>query len=110
MRRGDFLLALASSRLVLMLVELVLMLGFGILVFHMRVAGTWTSILVVSTLGALCFGGWGLLTASRAEKLETISGLINLVMMPMWILSGGFFSYDRFPAVLHPLIKALPLR
>jgi ABC-2 type transport system permease protein len=109
MRRGDFLLALASSRLVLMLVELVLMLGFGILVFHMRVAGTWTSILVVSTLGALCFGGVGLLTASRAEKLETISGLINLVMMPMWILSGVFFSYDRFPIVLHPLIRALPL-
>ena len=109
MRRGDFLLALASSRLVLMLLELALLLSFGVLVFHMRVAGSWTSILVISALGALCFGGVGLLTASRAQKIETVSGLINLVMMPMWILSGVFFSYERFPALLHPLIKALPL-
>jgi ABC-type multidrug transport system permease subunit len=109
MRRGDFLLAMASSRLVLMLIELVLLLGFGVLVFHMRVTGSWVSILVISALGALCFGGVGLLTASRAQKIETVSGLINLVMMPMWILSGVFFSYERFPALLHPLIKALPL-
>jgi ABC-type multidrug transport system permease subunit len=109
MRRGDFLLALVSSRLVLMLIELVLLLGFGMLVFHLRVMGSVLSILLISTLGALCFGGVGLLTASRAQKIETISGLINLVMMPMWILSGVFFSYERFPALLHPLIKALPL-
>ena len=109
MRRSDFLLALASSRLVLMLIEMALLLGFGVLVFHMHVAGSWASILVISSLGALCFGGVGLLTASRAQKIETVSGLINLVMMPMWILSGVFFSYQRFPALLHPLIKALPL-
>ena len=109
MRRSDFLLALASSRLVLMLIELVLLLGFGALAFHMRVAGSWVSILIISSLGALCFGGVGLLTASRAQRIETVSGLINLVMMPMWILSGVFFSYERFPALLHPLIKALPL-
>ena len=109
MRRSDFLLALASSRLVLMLIELVLLLGFGVLAFHMRVAGSWASILIISSLGALCFGGVGLLTASRAQKIETVSGLINLVMMPMWILSGVFFSYERFPALLHPVIKALPL-
>jgi len=109
MRRSDFLLALASSRLVLMLLELVLLLGFGALAFHIHLAGSWASILVISALGALCFGGVGLLTASRAQKIETVSGLINLVMMPMWILSGVFFSYERFPAVLHPLIKVLPL-
>ena len=109
MRRSDFLLALASSRLVLMLIELALLLGFGVLVFHIRVEGAWTSILAISALGALCFGGVGLLTASRAQKIETVSGLINLVMMPMWILSGVFFSYERFPALLHPVIKALPL-
>lgn len=109
MRRGDFLLALASSRLVLMLIELALLLSFGVLAFHMRVMGSLLSILVISALGALCFGGVGLLTASRAQKIETVSGLINVVLMPMWILSGSFFSYERFPAILQPLIKALPL-
>lgn len=109
MRRSDFLLALASSRLVLMILELLALLGFGILAFHMRVTGSWLAIVVISVLGALCFGGIGLLTASRAQKIETVSGLINVVMMPMWIVSGVFFSYERFPALLQPLIKALPL-
>jgi ABC-type multidrug transport system permease subunit len=109
MRRSDFLLALASSRLVLMITELALMLGFGIFVFHVRVMGSWTAILLVSCLGALCFAALGLLTASRAQKIETASGIMNLVMMPMWVFSGIFFSYERFPAVLIPLIKLLPL-
>jgi len=109
MRRGDFLLALASSRLLLMLVELVLLLGFGVLAFHMRLMGSWASVILISAIGALCFGGLGLLTASRAQKIESVSGLINLVMMPMWLLSGVFFSYERFPSVLLPLIKLLPL-
>jgi ABC-2 type transport system permease protein len=109
MRRGDFLLALASSRLILMIIEVGLLLVFGALFFHMRVLGSVGSIALIAAVGSLTFGGVGLLTASRAQKIESVSGLINLVMMPMWIFSGVFFSYERFPTVIHPLIKALPL-
>ena len=109
MRRGDFLLALASSRLIQMIIEVGLLLVFGVLFFHMRVLGSVGSISLIAAIGSLTFGGVGLLTASRAQKIESVSGLINLVMMPMWIFSGVFFSYERFPAVIHPLIKALPL-
>jgi ABC-type multidrug transport system permease subunit len=109
MRRGDFLMALASSRLILMIIEVGLLLVFGVLFFHLRVLGSVGTIALIAGLGSLTFGGVGLLTASRAQKIESVSGLINLVMMPMWIFSGVFFSYERFPAVIHPLIKALPL-
>ena len=109
MRRSDFLLALASSRLLFMVIETGVLLGFGVLVFHMRVLGSVLAILFIGALGALGFSGLGLLTASRAKKIESISGLINLIMMPMWIFSGVFFSYERFPAAIHPLIHALPL-
>jgi ABC-type polysaccharide/polyol phosphate export permease len=109
MRRSDFLLALMSSRLVLMLIEIGLLLTLGVVVFHMKVLGSLFAILLIGALGALTFGGVGLLTASRAQKIESVSGLMNLVMMPMWIFSGVFFSYERFPAVIQPLIKALPL-
>jgi ABC-2 type transport system permease protein len=109
MRRTDFLLALASSRLILMVIEVGLLLIFGVLFFHMRVLGSIAAIALLAGIGSLTFGGVGLLTASRAQKIESVSGLINLVMMPMWIFSGVFFSYDRFPSVIHPLIKALPL-
>ena len=109
MCRSDFLLALTSSRLVLMLVEVGLLLGFGVLVFRMRVLGSLLSILLLGAVGAISFGGLGLLTASRAQKIEGVSGLINVVMMPMWVFSGVFFSYQRFPAMIQPFIKVLPL-
>ena len=109
MRRSDFLLALTSSRLVLMVIELALLLGLGMFIFHMRVLGSWLAIVLLGALGAGAFAGLGLLTASRVQKIESVSGLMNLVMMPMWIFSGVFFSYERFPAVVHPLIRALPL-
>ena len=109
MRRGDFLLALATSRLILMIIEVAMMLSFGVLVFHMRVIGSWLAIILVSCLGALTFAALGLLTASRAQKIETASGIMNVVMMPMWIFSGIFFSYERFPAAVIPFIKLLPL-
>ena len=67
------------------------------------------AILLIGALGAISFGGIGLLTASRAQKIESVSGLINLVMMPMWIFSGVFFSYERFPKIFLPAIRALPL-
>jgi ABC-type multidrug transport system permease subunit len=109
MRRSDFLLALISSRLVLMVIEVVLLLTLGVLVFHMRVLGSLLTILLLTTIGAISFGGLGLLTASRSQKIESVSGLMNLVMMPMWIFSGVFFSSERFPAVIQPFIKILPL-
>ena len=109
MRRSDFLLAIMSSRIVLMIVEVGFLLGFGVLFFHMRVLGSYFAIGLLGALGSVTFGGVGLLTASRAQKIESISGLINIVMMPMWIFSGVFFSYERFPAVLQPFIKILPL-
>lgn len=109
MRRSDFLLAVMSSRLVLMVAEVGVLLGFGMLAFHMPVAGSLLSLVLLGSIGAIAFGGVGLLTACRAQKIETASGLINLVMMPMWIFSGVFFSYEHFPAAAQPFIKALPL-
>jgi ABC-type multidrug transport system permease subunit len=60
-------------------------------------------------VGAAAFAGIGLLVACRAQKTETVSGLMNTVMLPMWLLSGTFFSAKRFPDVAQPLVQALPL-
>jgi ABC-type polysaccharide/polyol phosphate export permease len=63
----------------------------------------------VSLLGALVFSGLGLLAAARPRTIEGVSGLMNLVMVPMWIFSGIFFSTDRFPSSAQPFVQALPL-
>jgi ABC transporter DrrB family efflux protein len=109
MRRSDFLLSILSARMVFMLPEMVLLLLVGGLVFGVPVRGDWATLTLVILTGACCFSGLGLLVACRAEKTETVSGLMNLVMLPMWLLSGIFFSSKRFPEVMQPFIQALPL-
>jgi ABC-2 type transport system permease protein len=109
MRKTHFLGAMMGSRMILVFLEMVLLLVFGRLVFGMIVQGQVWVIALLSLLGAFVFAGLGLLVASRARKIETVSGLINLVMLPMFVLSGIFFSAERFPAVVQPVVKALPL-
>ena len=109
MRRADFLGAIMTSRMILVFSEMALLLFFGWLVFHLVIQGSLVTITVLAALGAFVFAGLGLLVASRTARIETASGLMNLVMLPMFVCSGIFFSPDRFPAAVQPLIKALPL-
>jgi len=74
-----------------------------------RVRGSIALLALVCLVGGIAFAGLGLLVASRARTLEAVSGMMNLVMMPMWLCSGVFFSYERFPDKAKPLIRALPL-
>jgi ABC-type polysaccharide/polyol phosphate export permease len=66
-------------------------------------------LLAVMLVGAATLARLGLLVASRATTTEAVSGLMNLVMLPMWLLSGVFFSSERFPYSMQPVIQALPL-
>jgi ABC-type multidrug transport system permease subunit len=109
MNRGQFLLSFVFMRLLFLLLELPVLLIFGWLAFGVQVRGSLPLLLAVSTLGAVAFAGIGLLVASRAQNTQTVSGLMNLVMMPMYLLSGVFFSSAHFPAMLQPIIRVLPL-
>jgi ABC-type multidrug transport system permease subunit len=90
-------------------VEVGVLLGFGVWVFQVPVRGSLLDLAVLCVVGSLAFSALGLLTASRAQTIEAASGLMNTVMMPMWIVSGVFFSAQRFPGALQPVIRALPL-
>jgi ABC-type multidrug transport system permease subunit len=109
MRRSHYLLSFIFSRLVFLLLEVVALIGFGWLLFGVSVRGSFATLGAITVLGAFAFAGLGLLVASRAKTIEGVSGLMNLVMLPMWILSGTFFSYSRFPDAMIPFVKALPL-
>jgi len=109
MRRSYYLLSFALSRLLLLVLEVGLLLGFGALVFGVPVRGSLLDLAALCILGSLTFSALGLLLASRAQTIEAASGLMNVVMMPMWVASGVFFSAQRFPDALQPAIKALPL-
>lgn len=109
MRKLDFLLAFATARLLLALLEVLFFLGFARLIFDVRVAGNPVTFVVWGLLGALTFGGLSALVASRAQSSETASGLMNLVTLPMTVVSGVFFSSSHFPGWLQPILRALPL-
>jgi ABC-2 type transport system permease protein len=109
MPRHYYLLSFLLSRIVLLVVEVVALVGFGALLFHVPVRGSLVDLAVLCVLGSLSFCALGLLLASRAKTIEAASGLMNVVMMPMWIASGVFFSSQNFPRLMQPVIKALPL-
>ena len=109
MRRRDYLLAQLFGRLVFLGIEVGALLLFGHLAFGVPMRGSLALLLGTCLVGAVAFGGLGLLVASRARTIEAVSGLLNLVMLPMWVLSGVFFSASNFPAAMQPFIQALPL-
>jgi ABC-type multidrug transport system permease subunit len=109
MSRSQYLASFLLSRLTLLVLEVGVLLGFAMLVFGVPVRGSPGAVLAICLLAALTFGAIGLLVASRAQTIEGVSGLMNLVMLPMWIFSGVFFSASRFPDAIQPAIQLLPL-
>jgi ABC-type multidrug transport system permease subunit len=109
MPRRDFLLAMLGARLTFLIPDLSVLLILGTLAFGMPIRGSLALVILVDVVGALAFAGIGLLVGSRATSTEAVSGLMNLVMLPMWLFSGVFFSAERFPETMQPFIQALPL-
>ena len=109
MSRWQYLASYLLSRLVMLVLEVVAFLGFARWVFGVPFRGSMWQLGFLCVLTSLAFSALGLLVASRAKTMEAASGLMNLVMLPMWILSGIFFSATRFPAVIQPVVRALPL-
>ena len=109
MSRSEYLASYVISRLVLLTIEVIVLLGFSVAFFDVPLRGTFGATAVIIIVSALAFGGLGLLIAARSKTIEGVSGLMNLSMLPMWILSGVFFSSENFPRAIQPFIKALPL-
>jgi ABC-type multidrug transport system permease subunit len=109
MPRWQYLMSFLLSRLAMLVIEVAVFLGFARVAFGVPFRGSLWELGVLCVLTSLAFSALGLLVASRAKTMEAASGLMNLVMLPMWILSGVFFSASRFPAVIQPLVRALPL-
>ncbi len=109
MSRAEYLLSFLLSRLTLLFIEVAVLAGFGFLVFGVPLRGPLWEFALLCLLASFSFSALGLLIASRAQTIEAASGLMNFVMLPMWIFSGVFFSAERFPAALQPFIQALPL-
>jgi len=109
MPKPEYLASFLLSRLTMLFFEVVTLLGFGALIFGVPLRGSYLELAFICLVASLTFGAMGLLVASRARTVEGASGLMNLVMLPMWVFSGVFFSASNFPKTMQPFIQALPL-
>lgn len=109
MRRSHFLLSYMFSRLSFLILEVIALVGFGHYVFGVPLRGSITALALICLIAALSFSALGLLIASRSRTMEGVQGLMNFVMLPMWIFSGVFFAASNFPKIAQPLIRLLPL-
>jgi ABC-2 type transport system permease protein len=109
MPKWQYLASFLLSRLVMLVIEVGAFLGFARLAFGVPFRGSLAQLILLCLMTSLAFSALGLLVSSRAKTMEAASGLMNLVMLPMWILSGVFFSATRFPLVIQPIVRALPL-
>jgi ABC-2 type transport system permease protein len=109
MPRWQYLMSFLLSRLAMLIIEVVIFLAFARFAFGVPFRGSLWQLGFLCLLTSFAFSALGLLVASRARTTEAVSGLMNLVMFPMWILSGVFFSASRFPAVIQPVVRILPL-
>lgn len=109
MSRSQYLASYLLQRLVVMVFEVAVVLVFGALVFGVPMRGPILALITICLLGTLMFGALGLLCASRVRTIEGASGIMNVVMLPMWVCSGVFFAATNFPDAIQPLVQALPL-
>ena len=109
MRRSHFLLAQIAGRLSFLPLEAGVLIVFAHYAFGVPVRGSWVLLSLLILLGAVSAAALSLFVASRARSFESISGLINFAIVPMWILSGVFFSSAHFPGAIQPFVQALPL-
>lgn len=109
MRRSHYLLSYFFSRLVFLGLELGVLVAFGALAFGTVLQGSALALVLAALIGAAAFAGLGLLIGARVDNTEVATGWMNFIQLPMWVLSGAYFTNERFPEWMQPVIQALPL-
>ncbi len=109
MKKSSFILSHFFARISLSAFEAAVLLFFSWLYFRIQIQGSILAFILVILAGSFCFGGIAILMASRTSSSRIGNSLINIISMPMMILSGIFFSYHNFPEPVIPAIQILPL-
>jgi ABC-2 type transport system permease protein len=109
MKKSLFIFSHFFSRLTLSAFEAVVLFLFAWLYFRIQVQGSLSAFILVFLAGSFCFAGIAILMGSRTSSSRVGNSLINVITLPMMILSGIFFSYHNFPEAVIPVIQKLPL-
>jgi ABC-2 type transport system permease protein len=109
LRRSMLVMGDVVFRMIVVLLSAALIILVGRLVFNVRMVGNWLSLCGIILLGSLVFVNLGYLIAAFVKTQESAIPVVQIVDLPMMILSGTFFSVASMPFFIEPLVKILPL-
>lgn len=95
--------------LIISLVQAVVLMVVGTLVFSVKINGNYFYMALAVIIGALSFVSLGFMISSLAGTSKSSMLAANAVAMPMMFLSGVFFSIEWVPAALGVIARLLPL-
>jgi len=107
--RSAFFESEVLLRLLTAMVQTLLIVVIGKLLFDVRLVGSPLVIAGLVMIGAMTFISMGYMVASFAKTLESGRNIIQLIQFPMMFLSGIFFPIDFMPTYIKPVVKAIPL-
>jgi ABC-2 type transport system permease protein len=106
---ATYILGVLGSIFVVFLIEAVLIIVIGRLLFSVAVPNALLSLLFVLMLGALAFAAMGLGITGLVRSAEGSSAVVNAVYLPMAIISGTFFTPKTYPGFLKAIADVSPL-
>lgn len=107
---SSFIIARIVSQVVIIVVQALILMLLGMLLFDLRIDGQLINVVLMVTVGAVAFLALGFVISSFARNAEVAASLANAVTFPMLFLSGVFFSVDDAPSWLQPVTRLMPLR
>lgn len=109
LRAYEYIVSHVFGRMIVLFAEFFAVMFVGFLIFRFKVYGNFLAYFFLAVLGAGAFTSIALLCASRTKSIPMISGLTNIISLPMMMLSGVFFSKNNFPDWLRQATEFLPL-
>ena len=109
MKPADFIVAQVATRLVVLIAQVLIMIGVGILFFDLHFQGNILNLLVVGVLGGVVFLGIGFALSGLSKSEDQVAPLANIITLPMMLLSGVFFSRSNLPGFAHVITDFFPL-
>ncbi len=106
---ATYLGATLCSTLLVFALQAAAIMALGRLLYGWSFPAEWPSLLLSFALGAICFAGMGFGAAALIRSAEGASAVVNVVVLPMTFLAGGFGPTRDFPAFLQAVADVLPL-
>jgi ABC-2 type transport system permease protein len=106
---SDFILGQVAMRLVVVMVQVCIIIGVGVLFFDLHFLGNFLELFLIALMGGVVFLSIGFALAGISKSEDQVAPLANVISLPMMLLSGIFFSRNNLPGVIHTITDFFPL-